>query len=143
MTVSARTIGRARGGMADTIRRRMERPDPLLDDRLEPAPERLRRLRLRRALRLQWTPGANADCSNLPALAARLDVSEARLAGLLGTRYFGAAWARIETASPRLCVSVPVEVAALAFETARAERIRDWVRRAAERAGTPFAVAAE
>ncbi|WP_457836115.1 hypothetical protein, partial [Staphylococcus aureus] len=37
VTVSGRIEGRAVGGMADTIRRRLSRPDTLLDDRLEPA----------------------------------------------------------------------------------------------------------
>lgn len=43
--VSGRTEGRAEGGMADTIRRRMHRADPFLDDALEPALDRWRRLR--------------------------------------------------------------------------------------------------
>jgi hypothetical protein len=144
VTVSARTIGRARGGMADTIRRRMERPDPFLDDRLEPACDRLRRLRLRRALRVQWTRDADATtCSTLRSLATRLDVPEACLVGLLRARHFGAAWAEIEAASPRLCVTVPVKLEELAAETARAERIRDSVRRATARASAPLAIAAE
>jgi hypothetical protein len=129
--------------MADTMRRRMERPDPFLDDRLEPVADRLRRLRLRHALRVQWTRGADADRWIVRVLAARLDVPDARLAGLLGTRHFGAAWAEIEAASPRLRVSVRVKLEALVAETARAERIRDRVRRAGDRAGTPLAVAAE
>jgi GT2 family glycosyltransferase len=37
VVVSGRTVGRAAGGMADTIRRRLARPDPIVDDRLEPA----------------------------------------------------------------------------------------------------------
>ena len=45
VTVSGRTIGRAEGGMADTIRRRLHRADPYLDDALEPAMDRWRRLR--------------------------------------------------------------------------------------------------
>ncbi len=43
--VSGRLIGRAEGGMADTIRRRMQRADPYLDDALEPAQDFLNRLR--------------------------------------------------------------------------------------------------
>ncbi len=45
VTVSGRLAGRAEGGMADTIRRRMVRADPYLDDDLEPASEFLRRMR--------------------------------------------------------------------------------------------------
>ena len=43
--VSGRTIGRAEGGMADTIRRRLQHADPYLDNALEPALDRWRRLR--------------------------------------------------------------------------------------------------
>jgi len=49
--VSGRTIGRAEGGMADTIRRRLSAPDPYLDDALEPVGQVVRRARLRAALR--------------------------------------------------------------------------------------------
>ncbi|MGI4797516.1 MAG: glycosyltransferase [Janthinobacterium lividum] len=37
VAVSGRIVGRAEGGMADTIRRRLRRADPYLDDALEPA----------------------------------------------------------------------------------------------------------
>lgn len=45
VTVSGRTIGRAEGGLADTIRRRLRQADLYLDDALEPAMDRWRRLR--------------------------------------------------------------------------------------------------
>jgi hypothetical protein len=51
VTVSGRMQGRASGGMADTIRRRMIAPDDYLDDRLEPADACARRADLRRRLR--------------------------------------------------------------------------------------------
>ena len=44
VTVSGRITGRAEGGMADTILRRMQRADPYLDDALEPALDWYRRL---------------------------------------------------------------------------------------------------
>ncbi len=44
VVVSGRTVGRAEGGMADTIRRRLRRADPYLDDALEPALDFWRRL---------------------------------------------------------------------------------------------------
>ena len=47
VTVSARTNGRATGGMADTIRRRLEKPDEMLDENLEPAVNATRRAELR------------------------------------------------------------------------------------------------
>ena len=37
VSVSGRTEGRSEGGMADTIRRRLAKPDEYIDDRLEPA----------------------------------------------------------------------------------------------------------
>lgn len=43
--VSGRIVGRAEGGMADTIRRRLRRADPYLDEALEPAMDFWRRLR--------------------------------------------------------------------------------------------------
>jgi hypothetical protein len=47
VVVSGRTIGRAVGGMADTIRKRMIKPDETIDDRLEPAEDAARRAHLR------------------------------------------------------------------------------------------------
>ena len=46
--VSGRAEGRAAGGMAETIRRRLRTPDLLLDERLEPAADCTRRAHLRR-----------------------------------------------------------------------------------------------
>ena len=52
VVVSGRILGRAEGGMADTIRRRLAAPDTMLDEALEPASARVNRLRLCRAVRL-------------------------------------------------------------------------------------------
>ncbi|MGC1411867.1 MAG: glycosyltransferase family A protein [Acetobacteraceae bacterium] len=143
VVVSARIVGRAPGGMADTMRRRVERPDPFLDERLEPAAGWLGRVRLRRRLRVEWAAGADPVSPRLPTLAARLGIPALRLAGLLTARYFGTAWAEIEAASPRLHQRVRVPLEALAIETARAGRIRDRIRHAASQAGTPLLDAAE
>lgn len=43
--VSARVVGRARGGMAETIARRLIAQDPFIDDALETVAERMRRIR--------------------------------------------------------------------------------------------------
>jgi AraC-like DNA-binding protein len=141
--VSARILGRAPGGMADTMRRRVKRPDPFLDDRLEPATDWLRRVRLRQRLRVEWAAGAYRFALPLPSIAARLGIQVSHLARLLTARYFGTAWVEIETASPRLRQRQRVPLEALAIETARAECIRDRVRDAADQAGMPLLDAAE
>jgi len=100
-TVSGRIYGRAEGGMADTMRRRMNRQDEFADDGLEPAADAYRRMDFRRRVR--------SACWNLRigrpapmALAADLGIPGARLQRLLGNRFFGAAWAEIESGSPFL-----------------------------------------
>ena len=139
VVVSARVKGRARGGMADTMRQRIERPDPFLDARLEPAVDALRRLRLRRSLRETWSlPGLGMEPE-----AARLGMTPGRLADLLNTEHFGAAWAAVESASRVLRHRTLVPLAALPAQVTRALRIRDRLRREADRAGTVLRVAAE
>jgi hypothetical protein len=125
--------------MADTMRRRIEQPDSFLDARLEPAVDALRRVRLRRRLRENWS---------MPALdmvpeAARLGLPPARLAELLNTEHFGSTWAAVEEASPMLRHRTTVPLEALPAQTARALRIRDRLRREADRASNALRVAAE
>ncbi len=97
VSVSGRTIGRAPGGMADTIRRRMQQQDEFADEQVEPAVDAYRRYdfrsRARRAWRRQSMP---------PELAIDLGISPHRLDRMLAERYFGNAWACIEAASPFL-----------------------------------------
>lgn len=119
VVVSARIVGRAAGGMADTMRRRMECLHEYLDDRLEPVADAVRRARVRVALRDAW-----AERHASPALAARLGVPDATLAHALESRYFGAAWAAVEAASP-LLRRRPVPLSGVALQIARAERLRD------------------
>jgi hypothetical protein len=143
VVVSARIVGRAPGGMADTMRRRLDRPDPFLDDRLEPVADWLKRVRLRQRLRVGWAANADTVFPPLPTIAARLGIPVLCLAGLLAARYFGTAWAEIEAASPRLRRRARVPFEALVTETARAERIRDRIRHAACQVGRPLLDAAE
>ena len=56
VVVSGRLEGRAAGGMADTMRRRLLRQDELIDDRLEPVPDAVRRARSRALLRRSAYP---------------------------------------------------------------------------------------
>jgi hypothetical protein len=117
VVVSGRTEGRAAGGMADAIRRRMLAPDPHLDDRLEPAADCARRAAFRSQLR---------RCRTAPDLvrdfAVDADMSIALVAQALALPHFGAAWEMIEKASPRLRRRL-VAAHDLAKEMARAEVI--------------------
>ena len=125
VTVSGRVAGRARGGMADTIRRRMAAPDPFIDDALEPALDRVRRLRLRRRLRL-----ARLDPGLLPGLAGELCWPLERLAEAAVLPTFGGMWEQLEQGCAGLAQR-PVATADLEQELARAERILEGLLRAA------------
>jgi hypothetical protein len=101
VTVSGRIYGRAEGGMADTMRRRMNRQDEFADDCLEPAADAYRRMDFRRRVRLAWR-NLRIGRAAPTDLAADLGIPGARLQQLLGNRFFGAAWAEIESGSPFL-----------------------------------------
>jgi GT2 family glycosyltransferase len=137
--VSARIEGRAGGGMADTMRRRMVRPDPFLDERLEPAVDVLRRARLRRLLRELWSM---PECIAM-SVAGQIGVSASCLTELLKAPYFGEAWTAIEMESPVLQHRAKVALEALEAQTRRARRIRDWLRRKADGASAAVRIAAE
>lgn len=115
VTVSGRTLGRAEGGMADTIRRRLVAPDPYLDRALEPAALHAKRARLRRAFRLAWTGGAP-----FVGLARSLALPAAALEAALAAPFFGEGWAALEAASPVLA-RAPVLAADVVAELAAAE----------------------
>jgi GT2 family glycosyltransferase len=99
--VSGRTEGRAKGGMADTIRRRLSCPDMFLDDRLEGVQEAVLRARLRRQMRLIWREGV-PDYWSVFALARDLMLPSGFLREKLGSPAFGAAWDDVATVSPAL-----------------------------------------
>lgn len=124
-TVSGRIFGRAAGGMADTIRRRMRERDVLIDDRLEPAADCARRARLRASLRYAFLFPASGKTD----LAASLGLSEAHLSSLLDVPYFGLAWEAVAAAATPLHKK-PVLVADLAQETAAARSILKTLRSA-------------
>jgi GT2 family glycosyltransferase len=128
--VSGRIHGRAAGGMADTIRRRLQRPDEHIDDRLEPACDCARRARQRRMLRTAYESGQG----ELPGLARFLSVPPAILRAALRAGSFGKAWEAVERASPVLRRRL-VRLADLAEETRKARAILAVLR--------PVAVAAE
>ena len=116
VTVSGRTEGRCKGGMADTIRRRLTCADAYLDDRLEPAADCARRAASRRELRAVFESGEGAA-----DLSQQLCFDLRRLETLLKMS-LGAAWYEIEADSPVLRRR-RVAVADLPHEMAAAESI--------------------
>ena len=118
VTVSGRIHGRATGGMADTIRRRLTTQDLFLDDALEPAIARVQRARLRRKLRRLFDRKGPATTE----LSHGLGCTPAVLAAAFHCGTFGMAWEMVEAQSAALS-RAPVPVAALPHETAQAARI--------------------
>jgi glycosyltransferase involved in cell wall biosynthesis len=101
VTVSCRTEGRAEGGMADTIRRRIIRQDEFTDASLEPTADAYRRIDFRRRIRLAW----RERWAGYPPpvdLAVDLGIPDAEFRAMLNRRFFGTAWANIEASSPFL-----------------------------------------
>ena len=75
VVVSGRILGRADGGMADTIRRRLAAPDTMLDDVLEPARARARRIGLRRAARQAFAAAGKGQACRFGEAWAALDAT--------------------------------------------------------------------
>jgi hypothetical protein len=94
---SGRLDGRAPGGMADTIRRRMRQQDEYADDLVEPAADAYRRADFRRRLRTAWHDKTSPD-----ELAADLRFAPSRLTLILSGSFFGTAWDRVQRESPVL-----------------------------------------
>jgi hypothetical protein len=116
--VSGRVVGRAEGGMAATIARRMLVQDRWADDRLEAPRAALRRFRLRAEARRVWA----AHHLDSRPLAAALGLAQPTLAAMMRKPWFGAAWAEIEAASPALG-RAPIAMAALGAGVREAEAL--------------------
>ncbi len=97
VTVSGRLEGRATGGMADTMRRRMVQQDEFTDEQVEPAEDAWRRYGLRRRTRDLWS----GHCTDR-RLADDLALSASVLDDAVKERFFGTAWAKLEARSPVL-----------------------------------------
>jgi hypothetical protein len=95
--VSGRTFGRAVGGMAETIARRIIKQDEWADERLEAPEAAVRRAELRRRARTVWKTSSGC-CS----LATSLLLPAAQVEHLLRSPWFGKAWSDLETLSPLL-----------------------------------------
>ncbi len=100
VVTSARTDGRALGGLSDAIRLRGE-PDHACDEMLELTIVTFRRALWRRRLRALWTAGG-AQAIGESDWAERLRVSPRELRRACEPRCFGEIWAEIEAISPRL-----------------------------------------
>jgi hypothetical protein len=93
VVVSGRIVGRAEGGMADAIRRRMVQQDEFSDEQVEPGADAFRRYALRARARRVWSGVPDAS------LAADLGVLSKWLSGCTA---FGLMWAGLEARSPVL-----------------------------------------
>jgi hypothetical protein len=102
VTVSGRTVGRAPGGMADTMRRRMVQQDVELDDSLEPPAACLRRAELRARLRRLFEGDVLLPRTGITAFGWQAGLPAQTVAPLLSRRWFGEAWAAVEAESPLL-----------------------------------------
>jgi glycosyltransferase involved in cell wall biosynthesis len=131
VTVSGRIIGRAHGGMADTIRRRIIKPDETLDDRLEPAYAAFRRVLVRSYLRTAWHR-RDQRLSMCRVLAPILGLSFEFVASLFSLQYFGEAWARIQDHSAAL-VKHRVLVNDLVTQTKIAHKLVGFLRPASNK----------
>jgi hypothetical protein len=107
--------------MADTIRRRMIKPDEMLDAGLEPAFDAASRARMRRFVRMTWS-ARNALNSFVPLLSQALMLRSEELRTLFSLPHCGAAWANIEMRSARLAKK-RVPVRDLELQTQRARSI--------------------
>jgi hypothetical protein len=110
--VSGRLDGRAVGGMAETIKRRLVCQDDLTDAKLEPAIDAYRRAMARGSLIAAWEH--KIDGMNL---ARDLLIDPGEIRTILRTEFFGRAWSRLQAVSPvlqRRCVAfadLPREIA--------------------------------
>jgi len=109
VVVSGRILGRAVGGMADTICRRMSKADEWLDSRLEPARNATWRACLRALVRSAW-PARSELARLIPVLEHASAMSGEQILKSFSLPHFGAAWAMIEKRSTSLAKRrVPVK----------------------------------
>lgn len=122
VVVSCRLDGRAAGGMADTLRRRLEEADAApLDAQLEPALDTLFRLRCRRALRrLRARQPRTGDPLRL---ALALGLAPAALEEIARRPRFWQAWDAMQARAPLLRQRRPLLAGEVSTEIRRATAI--------------------
>lgn len=119
VVVSGRIEGRAQGGMADAIRRRIVQQDEFVDDSLEPARIAFLRMRMKRRFKLLWEQPSKIG---LRQLAERLAIDRSVVEDAVEAPYFGLAWSRVEQSSPIL-LPIRVRFVDLSREMKIAQRI--------------------
>lgn len=126
--VSGRLHGRAAGGMAETMRRRLHCPDQLTDEMLEPTVDAYRRVLTRARLRdLRDLRHGDTGAPALDRVATDLLIPPVTVRAARDAPHFGAAWNIVQHASPMLRRR-RVAFAELARETRQALVLRDHLR---------------
>jgi hypothetical protein len=120
VVVSGRVEGRAHGGMADTIRRRIVQQDEFVDDRIQPAWAAFQRNRMKRRFSVLWHEPTEPRVHQLARLLA---IAPNVVVDAVGAQYFGVGWSQVEQASPVLSQR-RVRFVDLPRETAIAQGIR-------------------
>jgi glycosyltransferase involved in cell wall biosynthesis len=133
--VSARLHGRAAGGMAETNARRATARDDLVDDQIEPTVDAYRRVLTQARLR-----AARGDEDALEDLARDLLIQPASLYEAMTEKFFGAAWANVQSLSPVLRRR-RVPFSQLARETRQALVLTAQLRGAAAADAPPYQLA--
>jgi hypothetical protein len=95
--VSGRLEGRAAGGMAEAIKRRLVCQDNLTDAKLEPAIDAYRRAVARARLSAAWVQKIDAM-----GLAQDLLIDPGEMRRILKAEFFGRAWSSLQAVSPVL-----------------------------------------
>ena len=114
VVTSSRIRGRAEGGWSEDLDSRNDGSRRYCHPRLEPAQALLNRLRLRETLRRQY--------GGVDYRAAVAELAHAAADHVLAAPSFGAAWARLEAASPALQRTLlPVAELEASVEAIRAE----------------------
>jgi hypothetical protein len=98
---SGRLFGRAKGGMAETMRHRIVEPESPCDIRLERIDRAYFRARSRRIFR-DLHACHDDPVGQVTQFAARLQLPQETVEHALALPHFGCAWHRVELASPRL-----------------------------------------
>lgn len=118
---SGRLVGRAAGGMADTLRHRLKTPDTPCDPRLEALDSAYARASLRREMRDLW----KADEHNLASAspwADYLGVTVSNVQDVFHAKTFESAWHCLEESAPAL-ERRPISPCQLPEEIQKAERL--------------------